>query len=279
MHKFLIEKKFTLIELLVVIAIIAILAAMLLPVLKMAKETAKTATCMGNLRQVSIIWGTYSNNNNGYIVPYYVVDDPKDGRYYTSWYHYMQEIAGDGVWEILKCPTSPSYKLDRWYEGNLRLEITYDAHYAYNIQQLKAGDRLAIRSDNGATVNIPRPNRINRIRRPSSKLAFCDYGGGKSINMYYGYGPTAAVGTSQYIPGGGLCSAGFGKLSNGGSILNAGREPFLEDFKKGRHLGVVNVMFVDGHVASKPSAKVAESFYTNNNNPDLFTGLFAKWDD
>jgi prepilin-type N-terminal cleavage/methylation domain-containing protein/prepilin-type processing-associated H-X9-DG protein len=56
------RRGFTLIELLVVIAIIAILAAILFPVFAQAREKARQATCLSNIKQCGLSWQMYTQD-------------------------------------------------------------------------------------------------------------------------------------------------------------------------------------------------------------------------
>ena len=107
---------FTLVELLVVISIIALLLAILMPSLQKAREQAKTVVCLSNLRQWGMIFGLYTNDNNG--------------RFNRGW----GSVSGEDPWrtgsqfwpgalkkyywdtEISFCPAATKL----WYTGSFR---------------------------------------------------------------------------------------------------------------------------------------------------------------
>ena len=59
---------FTLIELLVVIAVIAILMSILMPALHRAREGGKRAACLSNLKQLTLAWNMYADENDDRLV-------------------------------------------------------------------------------------------------------------------------------------------------------------------------------------------------------------------
>jgi prepilin-type N-terminal cleavage/methylation domain-containing protein/prepilin-type processing-associated H-X9-DG protein len=62
------RKAFTLIELLVVIAVIAVLMSILMPALHRAREQGKRIACQSNLKQMSLGWIMYAQENDGKIM-------------------------------------------------------------------------------------------------------------------------------------------------------------------------------------------------------------------
>jgi len=98
------HRGFTLIELLVVIAIIAILASMIFPVFTRAREAARKAVCMGNLKQLAQAALMYANDNaeklpTGYLWTTARPDEPASstwpGNFRTTWMWCL--VAPDGL--------------------------------------------------------------------------------------------------------------------------------------------------------------------------------------
>lgn len=79
---------FTLIELLVVTAILAILMALLLPTIQNAKEKAKQAHCMQNLRQLGLAYEQYTNDYDGWYPPQPGWQGDTQAYIQTSWITY-----------------------------------------------------------------------------------------------------------------------------------------------------------------------------------------------
>lgn len=92
------KEAFTLIELLVVIAIISILAAILFPVFARARENARRASCMSNLKQINLGMMQYTQDFDERLPDY------KGGS--APFYHEQLQPYVKS-YQIFRCPNAP----------------------------------------------------------------------------------------------------------------------------------------------------------------------------
>jgi len=158
---------FTLIELLVVIAIIAVLMAILMPALHRAREQGQRATCLSNVKQLTLAWILYAQDNEDRIVNA------------STFFSRTGEPAWIGArWQVTGTP------------AELRKDLMDGALYKYcenvEIYRCPTGIRgevltyAIVDALNGAT-SIPGTKdlmikRLSQVQRQSERFVFIDEG-------------------------------------------------------------------------------------------------------
>jgi len=130
---------FTLVELLVVIAVIALLIAILIPVLRSARELAQRSVCMSNLRQLTLAWVAYADDNDGKIV-YGSADSGDDAKeswlghaFFTSYRSSLIENPDKGaLWPYVQ--DIDVYRCPRGWPGHLVTYTTVPAARGWDVQ-------------------------------------------------------------------------------------------------------------------------------------------------
>ncbi len=165
---------FTLIELLVVIAIIAILMAILIPTLHRAREQGQRAACLNNLKQLTVAWILYADDNDDKIVAGSTgksgennVPLGEDG--WVHWAGYSDATADEDQIDAIEegalfpfCKTAKLYQCPSGLRGEMRTYSIIDAMNGWptapeltikkRMRILRSGERIVFVDEGWATL-------------------------------------------------------------------------------------------------------------------------------
>ncbi len=100
------RRAFTLLELLVVIGIMSLLVAILLPSLAKAKQLAKTANCLCNMRNMEVAHWMYMTANDGRPIQAGLAHGGAHANEGVAWINTLQPYYGDRL--MARCPSDSS---------------------------------------------------------------------------------------------------------------------------------------------------------------------------
>ena len=225
---------FTLIELLVVIAIIAILAAMLLPALSAARERARSANCINNLKTIGLAAAMYANISNDYLPPLNPADQVNAAGQTIYWPALLIANVESVEGKDFVCPSLPISGDDLNFPVFTQKRVQDDIVKASGLVGCSYPHYGANRMLYHGTYGVK--GIVAKMRNPMQTVYLADsYYNDTSVNRgYY---------TLEYqFSGWGLLSA--------------------------RHGGAVNVGYADGHVESVATGAAGDwKSYTATNNP------------
>lgn len=222
---------FSLTELLVVVAIVAILTMLVLPGARIVKDSALTAMCLSNLKQISAASQLYSSDNDGCLIP---MCSGTAGAYHTwrnlmiPYLQTMQKI--DSIRKPFVCPADTIGLKSPGLGSTGFVPASYGLHES----EYYAVNRL----HNYITYVTNR--RLMAVRAPSFTIQFCDLGRTDNPN-------NDALQWTEKGRGVGSASYGYALLPgdngyNGGDAWNA--------FPRHGRRTKLNAVFYDGHAES-----------------------------
>ncbi|BDI31712.1 hypothetical protein CCAX7_37630 [Capsulimonas corticalis] len=224
---------FTLIELLVVIAIIAIIAAILFPVFASAREKARQISCASNLHQIGLATLQYIQDNDESFFPVQSTTTGTKTVYWWASYDTATQSLNESEGLLYPYMKSARIQVCPSFNNTTRKSLG-STGYAYNNDYLSPYDA----SFNVTTVSLA------KIRVPTKTVMLADSAEYDNFSS-----ATPAIVANAYL-----------------SAPSDGFPAF-----QGRHSGMGNVLWVDGHVkAMKPVYRSGSFGYMNSYNESEF---------